>query len=157
MWAVGYFGRLPGLLLPSPLLLVLMLACLFAAGFYLGRSSGQGWRSGALAGLIAGLLNLLILGSLLGGAQPGQVVPSALWWVPGSFLVSALLGGAGAAVGSKQSTATPDTADWTSRFVYVAIGATLLLLGSPAPRPGWPWPTGPRRSATTCSSIPSRA
>ena len=44
MWTVGYFGRLPGVLLPSPVVLVLMLACLFAGGFWLGRATGHGFE-----------------------------------------------------------------------------------------------------------------
>ena len=130
MWAVGYFGRLPGIVLPSPLLLVLLLACPLAGGWYLGRATGFGAAAGAGAGTISGLLNLLVLGSLLGGAEPGQIVPSAVWWVPGSILVSAGLAGAGALAGSRSGAArAASSADWSSAFVRVAIGATLLLLG----------------------------
>jgi cytochrome c oxidase assembly protein subunit 15 len=129
MWAVGYAGRLPGLLLPSPLILLLLLLCLIGGGLYLGRATRQGWWTGAAAGLVCGLLNLLVLGSFLGGAEPGQVVPSALWWVPGSILVSAVLAGAGAAVGARTADPAPDRRIWSAAFVRVAIGATLLLLG----------------------------
>ena len=105
MWGAGYFCRLPAILLPSPVVLVLLLGCLFGGGYVLGRVGGAGWSSGVAAGLVAGVLNLLILGSLLAGDDPNRVVPSALWWLPGSILVSAVLAGAGAVVGSRQADA----------------------------------------------------
>ena len=72
MWAVGYLGRLPVVMLPSPLLLTLMLACLLAGGWVLGRYGGLGWPHGALAGLVTGTVNLLVLGSFLSGPNaPG--------------------------------------------------------------------------------------
>ena len=52
MWALGYVGRLPAVLLPSPLLLLLLLACLLGGGIALGRYAGFGWRAGA-KGIIA--------------------------------------------------------------------------------------------------------
>jgi len=130
MWAVGYFCRLPAILLPSPLVLVLLLGCLFGGGYVLGRASGSGWSIGAAAGLITGVLNLLILGSLLGGDDPNRVVPSALWWLPGSILVSAALAGVGAAVGSRQATTSAGRVNWLSAFAWVAVAATALLLAA---------------------------
>jgi cytochrome c oxidase assembly protein subunit 15 len=130
MWAVGYFCRLPAILLPSPLVLVLLLGCLFGGGYVLGRASGTGWMIGAAAGLITGALNLLILGSLLGGDDPNRVVPSALWWLPGSILISAVLAGVGAAVGSRQATTSAGGVNWLSAFAWVAVAATALLLAA---------------------------
>jgi cytochrome c oxidase assembly protein subunit 15 len=130
MWAVGYFCRLPAILLPSPVVLVLLLGCLFGGGYVLGRVCGTGWSSGVAAGLVAGVLNLLILGSLLAGDDPNRVVPSALWWLPGSILVSAALAGAGAAVGSRQANAGTGQVNWLSAFAWVAVAATALLLAA---------------------------
>jgi len=126
MWSVGYAGRLPALLVPSPVLLVSMLACLPAGGWLLGRYGARSWRAGAWAGLLSGALNLLVLGSLLSGSRPGELVPSALWWIPGSILVSALLGAAGVGLGRRF--VVDSRPDWTALFVRVGIGATLLLL-----------------------------
>jgi cytochrome c oxidase assembly protein subunit 15 len=132
MWAVGYVGRLPAVMLPAPLLVGLMLACLVAGGIAIGRHAGRapGWPAGAVAGLVTGLLNLLVLGSLLGGDAPNRVVPSALIWLPGSIAVSAALGALGASVGSRAWPATGDGAaeGWTAAMARVAIAATLLLL-----------------------------
>ena len=50
MWAVGYVGRLPAVLLPSPALLVLFLLCLLAGGYVAGRFAAQGIRKAAVAG-----------------------------------------------------------------------------------------------------------
>jgi len=128
MWAVGYLGRLPVIQLPSPLLLVLLLATLFAGGAFLGQRTAAGWPRGALVGLVSGLLNLLVLGSFLGGDAPNRVTPSALWWVPLSIVVCALLASAGAWVGSRAAARpTPDT-NWPAAFVRVAVAATFLLL-----------------------------
>ncbi len=99
MWATGYVARFPGVGAPGWLLMALLLLWLLAGGVVVGRLGGGRRRDGALAGLLTGLVNLLILGSLLGGERPGQVVPSAVWWLPGSLLVGALLGAAGAVLG----------------------------------------------------------
>jgi cytochrome c oxidase assembly protein subunit 15 len=129
MWSVGYLGRLPALLLPSPPLLVLLLACVFLGGFLLGRMTGRGWAPGFVAGSLAGLLNLLVLGSFLGGPRPNEVVPSALWWIPGSILIAGSLAAAGATVGRRWPV-TGDRPDrwWLGAFAKVAVAATLLLL-----------------------------
>ncbi len=52
-WFVGYVGRLPGVMTPSPLLVAAMLACLAIAGLILGRHGGS-WRAGAAAGAVSG-------------------------------------------------------------------------------------------------------
>jgi len=130
MWAVGYLGRLPAVMMPSPLVLVLLLGCLLAGGYALGRASGGGWKAGAAAGLVSALLNLLVLGSLLSGADPGRIVPSALWWIPGSIAASALLGAAGATIGSPRVLAARAPERWLSAFAWVAVGATALLLAA---------------------------
>jgi cytochrome c oxidase assembly protein subunit 15 len=128
MWAVGYVCRMPPAVVPGWLLLSLMLACLVVGGLLAGRYASRGWRGGAYAGLLASALNLLILGSLLAGETPNRVVPSALWWVPGSFLVAVVLGGIGAWIGSRRPRCPPDPVNWTSCFAVVAVIATLLLL-----------------------------
>ena len=99
MWGVGYFSRLPGAELPSWLLMPMLLTVLVAGGYYVGRWTPRDWRGGAAVGLLAGTLNLLVLGSLLHSGGSRQIIPSAVWWLPGSLLVSALLASAGAAVG----------------------------------------------------------
>jgi cytochrome c oxidase assembly protein subunit 15 len=125
MWGVGYVGRLPAVLLASPALLGLLLLCLLAGGVLVGRWTGGGFKAGLYSGLLAGSINLLVLGSLLSGDSPNQLVPSALLWVPGSILISGLVAGAGAALLGRGE-ARP--VHWPGVFVRVAVGATLLLL-----------------------------
>ncbi len=128
MWGAGYVGRLPAVTFPAPLLLALLLACLIGGGVALGRWGRGGWPAGLAAGLLTGLLNLLVLGSLLGGEHPNQVVPSAAIWVPGSIAVTAVLVGLGAWLGSRGAARRARPAPWTAVLVRVAIAATMLLL-----------------------------
>jgi len=128
MWALGYLGRLPVVLISSPALLVLMLVCLFVGGWFLGRYAGLGWRHGALAGLVTGTINLLILGSLLTGERPNEIVPSALIWLPGSLILAVGLSGLGASVGRRWFRRATPYVGWITAFVRVAISAMLLLL-----------------------------
>ena len=127
MWAVAYICRLPAVMAPSWLVLGLMLGMVALWGWVTGSRAGGGWVAGLAVGGVAAILNLLILGSLLTAADGGSVLPSAVWWVPGSILVVALLSGVfAAASGRTASEAT--TADWTPLFSKVAVAATFLLV-----------------------------
>jgi len=126
MWFLGYLCRMPAAPAPSWVLGLGLLVCLAAGGAVAGRTSGGGWRNGAAVGLLSSLINLLILGSLLGGGAPNRVVPSALWWLPGSLVL-------GAAVAGVAGTLTPArrrgaAVNWTCVFAAVAAAATLLQL-----------------------------
>ena len=129
VWFVGYVGRLPAVMLPSWAVGSLMLAVLVIGGALWGRHQARPLRDGALAGGGVGLLNLLILGSLLGGSRPGEVIPSAAIWVPGSILVSALLVAIGAALGAKLAPAARPFTNWVGAMYWVAVSVTMLLLG----------------------------
>jgi heme a synthase len=128
MWFLGYLCRMPGAEVPAWLLAVGLLGCMLGGGFLAGRLSDRGWRAGLAAGLLAATINLLVLGSLLGGPQPNQVVPSALWWLPGSLLLGAVLGTAGASLGSGTRRQGVRSPSWTGVFAGVAAAATLLQL-----------------------------
>lgn len=128
MWAVGYVCRLPGAGVPPWVLLALFLLCLFGGGWLAARLGHQTVRNGLLGGLVAGLVNLLILGSLLSGVNPNQIVPSALWWIPGSLLIAMLLTAAGAAAGRAPRQASEHAVNWRATFATVTVCATLLLL-----------------------------
>jgi cytochrome c oxidase assembly protein subunit 15 len=128
MWFLGYLCRMPPAVVPSWLLGAGMLACMLGGGFLAGRVTGRGWRAGLAAGLLSSLINLLILGSLLGGTRPDQLVPSALWWLPGSLILGAVLGMLGATAGARTHSTTAPVPAWTSVFAIVAAGATMLQL-----------------------------
>ncbi len=128
MWGVGYVCRLSPGVVPSWLLLSLMLVCMAGGGTAAGRLTGRGWRGGVAVGVVSAALNLMILGSLLGGDRPNQIVPSALWWVPGSLFVGGLLGGAGAALAEAFAKHREASVHWTGVLAWTAVAACLLLL-----------------------------
>ncbi len=127
MWFLGYLCRMPVAPAPSWALAVGLLACLAAGGFVAGRLTGR-WRAGAAAGLLSSLVNLLILGGLLAGGRPGEVLPSALLWLPGSLALGVAIASAGAALGSTVWRGEPRAVNWTGAFASVAAAATLLQL-----------------------------
>jgi hypothetical protein len=127
MWAVAYFCRLPAVMAPAWLVLGLMLGMVALWGWATGSWAGGGWLGGLLVGGVAAILNLLILGSLLTAAEGGSVLPSAVWWVPGSILAIALVSGGFAAASGRIVSAATAT-DWTSLFSKVAVAATFLLV-----------------------------
>jgi cytochrome c oxidase assembly protein subunit 15 len=127
MWAVAYFCRLPAVMAPSWLALILMLATVALWGWLTGSRTGGGWLGGIWVGAVAAVLNLLILGSLLVPAEGGGVMPSAVWWVPGSILVVALISGGFAAVSKRKGMELTAT-DSTALFSKVAVAATFLLV-----------------------------
>jgi len=128
MWAVAYLCRLPAVTAPSWLLLTLMLAAVAVWGVITGRRTGGGFAAGILVGAVAAVLDMLILGSLLRSAQGGGVVPSALWWIPGSILAIALLSGTCAAIAGGRPAESVEPAAWTALFAKVAVAATFLLV-----------------------------
>jgi len=128
MWALGYLCRLPPAPVPSWVVALGLLACLTLGGFLAGRYTARGWLAGAWTGLLASALNLLVLGSLLGGSSPNRLVPSALWWLPGSLLVGSGLGAVGGWWGARRHARAGARNRWTGTFAGVAAVATLLLL-----------------------------
>jgi len=127
MWAVAYFCRLPAVMAPAWFLLAMMLAAVVAWGWLAGRWAEGGWRIGLGAGVVAAVLNMLILGSLLSSGDAAGVVPSALWWVPGSALTVACLAAAAAAIGSSSGSRV-EAHDWLAVLSKVAVAATFLLV-----------------------------
>ncbi|HUK12915.1 MAG TPA: COX15/CtaA family protein [Thermoanaerobaculaceae bacterium] len=128
MWVVCYLSRLPPALVPNWVLATLLLLCLLGGGAVAGGTGRGGWRLGACAGLVTSLVNLLILGSLLGGARAGSVAPSALVFIPGSLLLGAALGAAGAAAVGGRGPSASSVTNWTGVFAAIAAVATLLQL-----------------------------
>jgi heme A synthase len=128
MWTVGYICRIPPAATPGWLVLVLLFTCMAGGGFVAGRRTTHEWRGGLYVGLVSSILNLLILGSLLSGSSPNRVVPSALWWIPGSILVAVFLGILGADIAGHLTRGPIRRLDGTAVFARVAVAATFLLL-----------------------------
>lgn len=128
MWALGYICRIPPSIVPNKVLALGLVLLIFLGGCLTGRFSGRGWKGGLWVGLIAGLINLLALGSLLGGSQPNEIHPAALWWIPGSFVFCMAVSATGA--GLRQGSFTPKAApvNWKAALAWTAASATFLLL-----------------------------
>jgi cytochrome c oxidase assembly protein subunit 15 len=125
-WALAYVCRLPAVMAPSWVVGAFLILSLLGGGVLAGRwlRSGSAAWVGARVGALSCTLDLLILGSFLAdqGAQ-------AVTWVPGTLLLGAGLGAAGAALGrATSSDAACRPTNWVSAFARVALGATLLLL-----------------------------
>lgn len=127
MWALGYFGRLPIVTAPSPLVLAGLLACLLVGGWLTARQPGLGPRSAATVGAASGVLNLLLLGSFLEGSGA-----TALLWVVGFIVASAAIAWSGAllAGSSRRNEPVVDAGRWVGRFARVALAAMLLVLAA---------------------------
>lgn len=129
MWGIAYLCRLPQALAPAWLLVLLLLACQFVGGYLTGRHTGRGWRGGLYVGLLSSVLNILIMGSLLSSRhEPNEIVPSALWWLPGALLVGAVMGAAGAVVGGAGGRKRTEEIHWFGWFTKVAATATFFLI-----------------------------
>ncbi len=127
MWTVAYVGRLPAVLAPSWVIGCTMLAVVVAWMWWAGREAGIDWRGGLVVGAVLAVLNLLILGSLL-SAPEGGLRPGAVWWIPASIVMLAVLAGVSAALGSGSATGNDRLPDWTALFSKVAVAATFLLV-----------------------------
>ena len=132
IWALGYIALMqPGLLL-GEVIFILMLGCLVAAGIVLGRSTARGALAsaidGALVGIVSAIYNLLIVGSLFGSDEGGIAAQAAIWWVPGTFIGSALLAGIGALIGQRLPRGRPF--DGYALLTRVVVIAAFLLLTS---------------------------
>jgi cytochrome c oxidase assembly protein subunit 15 len=129
MWAIGYLARLPVVLAPPAVVLVLLLSALLAGGYLAGSRGPRGVRGGAYAGALTGLLNLLVLGSFLSTPdRPNALIPSAALWFPGSIVFSSLLSACGAWWGTRRASRADEPPNWTAILARVAVGATFLLL-----------------------------
>lgn len=126
MWAVAYVGRLPVIMAPSWLVGLGMLLVVAMWGWRTGTWIEGALVAGAKVGLMAALLNMLILGSFLSSSEQPGLVPSALWWIPGSLVVTALIAAAAAHVGGLGAKREPPV--WAGLLSKVALGATFLLV-----------------------------
>jgi len=128
MWVILYVSAIPPGVVPLWIAAVVLAGMLFVGGFRLARVSGRTWRGGAQLGLLVAGVNLLVLLSMLGGKEPGEVVVAGLWWI-GGFLAAAVgLCTLGAALGSRSARAEPARINWTMRFALLTAVTTLLMI-----------------------------
>jgi cytochrome c oxidase assembly protein subunit 15 len=125
MWGIIYIAMCPAVPAPPWLAAVVVAVGMLAAGYAAGRWAGTGWAGGIRVGAVTGLINLLILLSLVGPDQGGDV-----WGrVGGSaavYVVAAMVLGAIGALLAGSSTGRP--VRWTSVTASVTAVAALMLI-----------------------------
>ncbi len=129
MWVIGYLCRIPGAVVPSPVILVLMLMVLLAGGFVAGWRTARGPKAGLYSGLIVGLLNLLILGSLGHDLSNDQrIIRYYIISLPLSVIICGSLGFVGAWIGSRWNPQRQQRLYPKGAFTLVTALATLILI-----------------------------
>ena len=127
MWALGYVAFMqPGFALGE---LVFLAELLFIAvgGFAAGRLLGT-IRAGVSTGLVSATVNLLVIGSLFGRGDDGDILLSGLLWVTGLFLVSGVLGGVGAVLGRRGFRPGRSATIAPASFFSLVAAATVFVL-----------------------------
>lgn len=128
MWTGGYIFHLPFLTLPGSVSLCYFLLCLIAAGYYNAKHSQTPVIDGVKTGVFISILNLLILGSVIGGGQSGEVVPSILIWLPGFIAFGALFLAVVSFIFATMVKKPVSNANWLGTFSLITAGGTLLLI-----------------------------
>jgi cytochrome c oxidase assembly protein subunit 15 len=125
MWALLYVVMMPAVGGPAWLAIAVIAAVLLGGGIAAGRWAGAGPFGGVRVGAAIGLIDLLVLGSLLGGDRPGEVVLEGLGWIAGFLVAAVILGAIGAAVGRR---AAPPAISWTPVICLVTAATTFMLI-----------------------------
>ncbi len=162
VWVTAFVGRMHEVNLSGPLLLALILTVMLVGAVRSGMTSGLKSAVGAL--LIAGGVNILLVGSIVSAralpetpaaaaAETSRVIVSALIWIPGSLLVSALIGLIGGGIGSffhrpdEGTTPTDRTlvahaalgrVTMATTFCLIAVGGIVTSTGAGLAVPDWP-------------------
>lgn len=123
MWTIGFLGRIPQAPLPGYVLIPLLGAPVVLGGMRMGRVPGTTAAHAALAGFLSALLNLLVLGSVLHGAQDQG--PGALAGILATLPLAAGVAAAGAVIGRGLA---PRPLDATPALARVAVVATIVLV-----------------------------
>ena len=139
MWIVAWVLYMPGVNLPTPVAIPLLLLPLLVLSLLWlpGVSKPNRIKSGLLGGCIAGLVNLMILGSFI-TEQPestaemsekaNNLAPNAFLVVVGSIIVSVVVAGIAAVLVKGKDTPTIDRRRWLSRFAWVTALTYIPLL-----------------------------
>ncbi len=120
-WAVAWFTQLSPGSVPPSILAALVAAVLVGAGILSSRVPGGRWSTGAMAGATAAIGNLLVLGSLL--SDGGNLA-----WIPGSIVISALLGAVGGVLGRRLLKGDGVAIEGCSGMAWVGVGAGFMLM-----------------------------
>jgi cytochrome c oxidase assembly protein subunit 15 len=82
-------------------------------------------KEGAWVGFVSAFLNLLLIGSIVGGKAPSEMMVMGLYWVAGLFAISVALGVIGALFHGGLQERTCEM-DW--QFGFLAVATTLVFL-----------------------------
>ncbi|HIA72031.1 MAG TPA: hypothetical protein EYO01_04960, partial [Phycisphaerales bacterium] len=122
MWVFSYIALLFSGKTGGEILFVLGALCLPIAARY-----GKSLKEGACVGVVSALLNLLLIGSIVGGKAPSEMMSVGLIWVAGLFVVSIVLGIIGASFHGRLKDCSCDV-DWNFGFLCVATTLVFLML-----------------------------
>jgi cytochrome c oxidase assembly protein subunit 15 len=120
MWVFSYIALLFSGKTGGEILFVLGALCLPIAARH-----GKNLKEGAWIGFVSALLNLLLVGSIVGGKAPSDMLTTGVVWVIGLFVASMVLGIIGASLHGRLKDCTC-TVDW--HFGFLCIATTLVFL-----------------------------
>jgi heme a synthase len=121
MWVFAYIALLFSGQAEGEILFVLSALCI---PFFARLAETE--REGALVGFISALINLLLIGSIVGGKAPNEMVALGALWTLGVFGVSIVLGIIGASLGANRD--QEKQFDWQYAFFVVASALVFLML-----------------------------
>ena len=124
MWVFSYIALLFSGKVGGEVLFILGALCLPIASRY-----AVNLKEGAWVGCVSALLNLLLIGSVVGGKAPVEIVSAGVYWVVGLFAVSIALGVIGAAFHGRLKDCCSEL-DWEFGFLTVASTLVFLMLVS---------------------------
>ena len=120
MWIFSYIALLFSGRVGGEILFVLGALCLPLAARH-----GKTIKEGAWIGFVSALLNLLLVGSIVGGKAPAEMISAGLFWVLGLFVISIASGMLGATFHGRFKNCTCEL-DW--EFGFLAVASTLVFL-----------------------------
>jgi cytochrome c oxidase assembly protein subunit 15 len=122
MWVFAYIALLFSGQAGGEVLFVLSALCIPLAARHT-ESKGEG----ALVGCISSLINLLLVGSIVGGKAPSEMVALGTVWSLGLIVVSIVLGIIGASLRGNVANSKKQL-DWQYAFFVVASALVFLML-----------------------------
>jgi cytochrome c oxidase assembly protein subunit 15 len=122
MWVFSYIAVLFSGKTGGEVLFVLGALCLPIAARH-----GKNLKEGAWIGFVSALLNLLLVGSIVGGKAPSDMLTTGVVWIIGLFVASMVLGIIGASLHGRLKDCTCNV-DWHFGFLCVATSLVFLML-----------------------------
>ena len=120
MWVFSYIALLFSGKTGGEILFILGALCLPIASRH-----AISLKEGAWVGAVSALLNLLLVGSIVGGKAPVDMVASGVYWVIGIVVISILLGIIGSLFHGRLKDCKCEM-DW--HFGFLAVASTLVFL-----------------------------